>query len=43
MSIIVIGFIIWLIYDYCKDRKIEKELRKIKRSYADRHDKKGVK
>lgn len=34
MKIIILGFIIWLIYDTYKDRKIEKELREIKQSFT---------
>lgn len=34
MMWIVLGLILWLIYDYYKDRKIEKELREIKQYFT---------
>lgn len=41
MKIIIIGFIIWLIYDAYKDRKIEKELKGIKQSFTHYPTEKG--
>lgn len=41
MSIIILGFIVWLIYDYRKDQKIEKELQEQKRSFATHPTEKG--
>lgn len=41
MKIIIFGFIIWLIYDTYKDRKIEKELREIKQSFTYHPTEKG--
>ena len=41
MKIIIIGLIIWLIYDTYKDRKIEKELQEIKQSFIDHPTEKG--
>lgn len=41
MKIIIIGIIIWLIYDTYKDRKIERELKEIKQSFTDCPTEKG--
>lgn len=41
MKIIIIGIIIWLIYDTYKDRKIERELKGIKQSFTDLPTEKG--
>lgn len=41
MAIIIIGFVLWLIYDYYKDRKIEKELQEIKQDYIEQQNIKG--
>ncbi len=41
MKTIIIGIIIWLIYDTYKDRKIERELKEIKQSFTDYPTEKG--
>lgn len=41
MKIIIFGLIVWFIYDTYKDRKIEKELQKIKQSFTDQPTEKG--
>ena len=41
MKIIIIGLIIWLIYDTYKNRKIERELQDVKQSLINHPTEKG--